>query len=281
MFKILLGIGLWLCISLNQAAAIGVREGMSREEVEAELGRPLAVLARDDRVIMRYPGDGRVELVADKVVRVVRVRHVDDPPTPEEEAETEARRLKAVADAEAAAEAEQMAKFAKENAEAEVAWAKAEAEARRKLEQSVEEMTAAHEAGPTAEDFGLSAPEPGHYWIMLVVSFLVQAGVAMVGLKLAFRWCDVHADWDQMVAPAVVASLAGAAVRAAGYAMWQVTEFFYVDNAISYFALLGTLLKTTHACTMARACAVAAAAKLMMMIVWVFLSVALTQWMFG
>lgn len=281
MVKALFCIGLWWLLGVAVLEARGVREGMSQEQVEAELGRPLSVLARGEQVVMRYPGDGRVELVADKVVRVVRVRHVDDPLTEAELAEVEARRVAEAEAAEAKAEAEEMAKYAKENAAAEAAWAKADAEARLKLEQSVEQLTAAHEAGPSAEDFGLSAPEPGHYWIMLVVSFLVQAGVAMVGLKLAFRWCDVHADWDQMVAPAVVASLAGAAVRAAGYAMWQVTEFFYVDNAISYFALLGTLLKTTHACTMARACAVAAAAKLMMMIVWVFLSVALTQWMFG
>jgi hypothetical protein len=39
--------------------------------------------------------------------------------------------------------------------------------------------------------------------------------------------------------------------------------------------LLGVLMKTTHACTLQRAVAVAGAAKLASVVIWTFLSVAL------
>jgi nucleoid-associated protein YgaU len=269
MFKALLLVGLWLG-SLGMALAAGVGEGMTRAEVEAAVGKPLSVLERNGVTVLRYPNDGRVELTAGRVTRVVRVRHVSDPATPEELAAEEAAKL---------AKAEAEALKAEQAAEAEAAKAEAAAEA---MEADVARLTAEHEGGAAST---VGAMMGGHsaneFWTMLGIGALVQVGVGMVILKLAFRWADVHADWDQMLWPALAAMAGGAAVQTVGFLAWNVTEFFRVDDAVSYVALLVALLKTTHACTWQRAFAVAAAAKLMTIVVWAFLSVALSQALFA
>lgn len=266
--------GLFLILLLTAVShGAGVREGMTRAEIEAELGRPVSVLMRGDTQILNYANQGRVELVDGKATRIVRVRHVDDPPTA---AELEAASL-AAEQARVAAEAKEEARL---KALAEAADAKLAAEAQRQLDQTIEQLSTDHLAGPDAADLGLKK-EPAHFWIELLVGVIVQIGVGVVVLKLAFAWTDVHADWAQMFLPALAAAWAGAAVRVAAYVFWDATECFHVDDAISYAALLTTLLKTTHACTWPRALAVAAAAKLMTIIVWVFLSVAITRLLFG
>ena len=263
--------------------AAGVREGMSRAEVEAELGKPLSVMSQGDTTILSYPNRGRVELVKDRVTETVRVRRQDDPPTPEEVAAAAAAKEGEESRAALAAEAAAEAKAAKEEAAAEAAWAKQNAEAQRKMEAAVESLSAEHGNASAGTMAGGMLPQasPAHFWLGLAVGLLVQAGVGMVILKLAFRWADVHADWDQMLWPALAAAGAGAAVRAIVYVSWNTTECFHVDDAISYFALLMTLLKTTHACTWQRAVGVAAAAKLMSIVVWVFLSVAISRVLFA
>ncbi len=259
----------------------GIREGMSRPEVEAELGAPISSMVMGETTILHYPDRGRVELVAGKVTRVVRVRHQDDPATPEEIAAEAA--IKAEAESRLEQEAE-AAKEAKELAAAEAEWARANAEAQQGMEQAVEQMTTAHENGDTeggmAMDLGLVA-RPSHFWIGLGVALFVQVGVGMVVLKLAFAWTDLHADWGQMFLPALAAAVSGAVVRAAGYALWQTDQLFRIDDVIAFAVLLFTLMKTTHACTWARAAGVAMAAQLMSIVVWVFLSVALMQLLFA
>lgn len=266
--------------AFSWAGAAGVREGMTRAEVEAELGKPLSVLERPGTTVLRYPNDGRVELVNGKVTRAVRVRHADDPPSAAELAAQEEARVAAEEAKIAKQEAEAQAVAVKEDAAAEAAWAKSEAEAQRKLEQTVESLTAEHEAGPSAADFGLHE-DASHFWALLGVGALVQVAVGMVILKLAFKWADVHADWMQMLWPALAAMAGGAAVRGVGYAAWGTTQFFHLDDAVSYAAMFVTLMKTTHACTWQRAVGVAAAAKLMSIVVWVFLSVAISRLLFA
>lgn len=272
---------IWILVAMAAEAA-GVREGMTRAEVEAELGRPISVLERPGTTVLRYPNDGRVELADGKVVRAVRVRHADDPPSPEELAAQEAERAAAeeAKRVKQAAEAEALA--AKEQAATEAEWAKAEGDAQRKMEATVERLTAEHEAGAGAAtaELGLHE-EPSKFWTLLGVGALVQVGVGMVILKLAFRWVDVHADWSQMFWPAVAGMAGGALVRGAAYAGWGVTECFRLDDAVSYAAMFFALLKTTHACTWQRAVGVAAAAKLMSIVVWVFLSVAISRLLFA
>lgn len=268
---------LWATVSF----AADIHEGMTRREVEAELGKPLSVMTLGETTILNYPNRGRVELVRDRVTESSRVRKQGDPST---RAGSEAAAAVKVSEEERvklAAEAEAAAQLAKANATADAAAAKAAARARRQMELAVENLSAEHgnQAGPMAESL-MPRPEPAHFWLALAVGLIVQIGVGVVVLKLAFRWADVHADWDQMVWLAVAAAFAGAAVRTVAYTLWGITECFYVDDAISYFALLMTLMKTTHACTWQRAVAVAVAAKLMTLIVWVFLSVAIMRLLF-
>lgn len=281
MFKALLLVVLWLG-SLGLASAAGVGEGMTRAEVEAAVGKPLSVLERNGVTILRYPNDGRVELTDGRVTRVVRVRHVSDPATPEELAAEEAAKL-AAAEAEAEkAEKAAEAQMAKEAAVAEAEWAKEQADARKKLEEDVARLTAEHEAGPGATMGAMTGETSAQgFWTMLGIGGLVQVAVGMVILKLAFRWADVHADWSQMFWPALAAMAGGAVVQTVGFLAWNVTEFFRVDDAVSYVVLLVTLMKTTHACTWQRAFAVAAAAKLMTIVVWTFLGVALSNALFA
>lgn len=283
MFKVFWTTALWI-MAAAWAAAAGVGEGMTREEVEAEVGKPLSVLMRGDTTVMRYPNDGRVELREGRVTRVVRVRHVSDGLTPEELAALEAAKLaKAEAEAEKAEEAK-----AKEEAlaaaAAEADWMKASADGRKEMEAAVEQLsespTPVAGAGGPADAMGFRE-SPSHFWTMLGVGALVQVGVGMVVLKLAFRWADVHADWVQMLWPALAGMAGVVVVRAVGYAGWGVTEFFRMDDAVSYVALLTALLKTTHACTWQRALAVASAAKLMTIVVWTFLGVALAHVLFA
>jgi hypothetical protein len=156
------------------------------------------------------------------------------------------------------------------------------AEHQRQIETAVEQMMQAHDTQRTdddAEDAGI-ASVPLHFWVELAISLVVQVGVGMVILKLAFAWADVHADWGQMFLPAFAGAAAGALVRGTAYALWQTDQLFRLDDAVSYGVLLFVLLKATHACTWQRAAGVAMASKLMSMVVWVFLSVALSRVLF-
>src|SRR5512142_958637 len=72
----------WLAMAVSLCAG-GVRYGMTRAEVVAALGKPLADLTRGPRLILRYPRNGTVELEQGVVVRLSGVP-IDDgtaPPT--------------------------------------------------------------------------------------------------------------------------------------------------------------------------------------------------------
>jgi hypothetical protein len=251
----------------------GIREGMTLDEVEANLGAPLSSMNKGDTMVLLFPHQGRVELVGGKVTKMSHVLHADDPATPEELAAAEAEKAKAETQAEEA-------KAAKERTAAEAAWQKANAENQRKIEAAVEQMSKDGSDGHMAEKFDLKI-SPLHFWVELGVGLLLQVGVGMLILKLAFSWTDVHADWGQMFLPALASGTAGALVRGAAYALWNTNQLFRLDDAVSYGALLFVLMKTTHACTWQRAVGVAMAAKLMGIVVWVFLSVALSRMLFA
>ena len=251
----------------------GIREGMTLDEVKANLGNPISSLNKGDTTVLLFPHQGRVELVAGKVTQMSHVRHADDPATPEELAAAETEKAKAETQAEEA-------KAAKERTVAEAAWQKANAENQRQIEAAVEQMSKDHADGHVAEKFGLKV-SPSHFWVEQGVGLLLQIGIGMLILKLAFSWADVHADWGQMFLPALAGGTAGALVRGVAYALWQTNQLFRLDDAVSYGALLFVLMKTTHACTWQRAVGVAMAAKLMGIVVWVFLSVALSRVMFA
>lgn len=278
---------------LTAWAGGGVREGMSRAEVEAALGRPVSALVKGDTVILRYPNNGRVELVKDKAVVLVRVLHADEVAR----SEAEAAAAQAVIDAQIAAEAAEAKAAEKAAAQAEPVNARAAAAAAARgepvalpagalqdLERVTEGLSANHgqPAGPGAhsgadspfiggETHGIGAG--GGFWVGLVAMFLVQFAVGVVALKLAFKWADVHAEWSQMPIPALANALTLAVTRAGAFALWQAPDLFYVDHALALGVMLVVLRKTTHACTLPRAVAVAMAAKLTSLVVWIVLSV--------
>ncbi len=282
---------------LTAWAGGGVREGMSRAEVEAALGRPVSALVKGDTVILRYPNNGRVELVKDKAVVLVRVLHADEVAR----AEAEAAAAQAVIDAELAAEAAEAKAAEKAAAQAEAANARAAAAAAARgepvalpagalqdLERVTEGLANAHgqPGGPGAQSgahAGATSPliggeahgigAGGGFWVGLVAMFLVQFAVGMVALKLAFKWADVHAEWSQMPIPALANAFTLAFLRAGAFALWRAPDLFYVDHAVALLVMLIVLRKTTHACTLPRAVAVAMAAKLTSFVVWVVLSV--------
>jgi hypothetical protein len=267
----------FLCAVLFGSAA-GIREGMSLAEVEEALGRPLSSMSKGNKTVLNYPDHGRVELVGGKVTSLFRVRHQDDPLTPLKAAAQETAKAGGKTQAQLAEEA----RSAKEQEKGEAEWVMIDAKSNLQIDAAIEEMTrnrGDQAAAGAAKDLGLTA-EPEHFWIELAVALLVQIGLGMVLLKMAFAWTDVHADWGQMFLPALAAAASGALVRGAGFALWHTTQFFYLDDAVSYGALLFALLKSTHACTWQRAAGVGMAAKLMSMVVWVFLGVAIPKALF-
>ena len=145
-------------------------------------------------------------------------------------------------------------------------------ETQRRLEEATEKLAASH------DNVQLDLrPKPARFWTGLIVGLVVRALFTVVVLKLAFKWSDVHADWGQMFIPALADTVTQSGISAAAFALWKTTQLFYIDSAISYFVLLGVLMKTTHACTLQRAVAVAGAAKLTSLVLWAAISVVLTH----
>ncbi len=232
--------GCWLFWLVGACAltAAGVREGMTRQEVEAAIGAPVSTLSAGGRTIMNYPGDGRVELRAGLVVSAVRVPRHDD----------------VVLAPEATMPAPEVAVVA---------------------------TTPAPANAPTPAPEPEPADEPDSFWTELLVALLAQTATGWVVLKLAFRWEDLQASWLELFLPALAAAAAGALVRGVAWSLWQSTDLYRLDDALSFGALIVALLKLTNACTFSRAAGVAVAAKLMTIVVWSLLSVALTRLAFG
>jgi len=128
-------------------------------------------------------------------------------------------------------------------------------------------------------DSGISSSKA--YWIMVLLQCVFTIPITAMILKVSFKWCDVDADWTQMWLPAAVDTFTRAGVQALIYVGLETTMTFHIDDAIAFFALLTVLIKTTHACTFARAVAVAVIAKIAGIIVWALLSVFLLRMAIG
>jgi hypothetical protein len=251
------------CLSLAVSlCAKGVRYGMNRAEVEASLGKPAAVLTHGSRLVLLYPKNGRVELEQGVVVTLSNVpvdtENSATSPTPAAPASVDI-----AADSSNAADQ-------KAQAAAEAAAERQRQEIQRRLEEATEKLAESH--GKVQFDV---APKPARFWTGLIVGFVLRTLFTAVVLKFAFKWSDVHAEWGQMFIPALADTLAQSGISAAAFALWKTDQLFYIDSAISYFVLLGVLMKTTHACTLQRAVAVAGAAKLGSLILWAGVSVVL------
>ncbi len=249
----------WLGLVASLWAA-GARYGMTRAEVEAALGAPAAELTRGPRLILRYPRNGTVELEHGVVVKLTGVP-VDDGTPPPPTTTLPPNLNYTLEDL--------------PNLEMRPGTAAPRA--------STQELMAATERLEASRDQQLVSLVPGPlvYWSTLLVGLVIRALVTIVVLKFAFRWCDVHADWIQMVIPALADTGTQAAINGAAYALWHTNRLFNVDTGIAYFVLIGVLLKTTHACTLQRAVAVATAAKFASFVTWILISAALLNLMAG
>lgn len=258
-----------LCVGLaGSLSGKGIRYGMSRAEVEAALGAPSAVLTHGARIVLIYPKNGRVELEQDRTTTIVNlpldtgnssaapappaVKQTKPAPKPPPSKEDKARAAQAAA-AEAAAQRQQL-------------------EIQRKLTAEIERLSADHGKEPL-----VIGPTPAQFWAGLFIALVFRTLLTVVVLKLAFNWSDVHADWGQMFLPALANSVSQAVIGAVIFALWSTNQLFYLDEAVSFFVLLWVLMKTTHACTLQRAIAVACAAKLFTIVVWTFFSVMITR----
>jgi len=242
----------------------GVRYGMTRAEVEAELGKPTAVLHHGSRLVLLYPKNGRVEFEQGVVVTLFNV------PVEGEGAATAA--PAPVPSAPAASATAPAAAADQAVPEAEAARERQRQEMQRRLEEATEAL--AENQGKMQLALG---PTPRQFWTTAIVGLVFRTLFTAVALKMAFKWSDVHADWGQMFIPALADTLSQTGIRAGAFALWRTDQLFYVDTAISYFVLLGVLLKTTHACTLQRAVAVAGAAKLASIVLGALITVLLAH----
>lgn len=223
---------------------------MSRLEVEASLGRPVSVLQRGDRLVLSYPKGGRVDLVNDRVVDMVHVpvaSRSQTMPTP------------SIPESKLAEPEEPLPVKEVEGTKK----AQSKSSAVPVVPLPVEE----EHAETTDDEKPQSQSSLGVIVLVVLIGGAIRIAIVMVVLKLAFKWADVHADWGQMFLPALGDTIVRGAFEFIGMAVLHVTSWFYVDEATAYFMLLIILMKTTHACTLGRAVGVAAAAKLMSIVV--------------
>ncbi|MBK9989397.1 MAG: hypothetical protein IPP19_01360 [Verrucomicrobia bacterium] len=237
----------------NVLVAAGVREGMTRLEVEASMGKPVSVLLRGNRLVLSYPNGGRVELIEGRVVDMLHVPVATDaqalPVPPVSEAEP--------ADSEES-EPDQSVDEMKNVQEPSPKGAVVPVAKPPTLE---ERLTAMQERAPQER------PALGGILLVVLIGGVIRIVIVMVVLKLAFKWADVHAEWGQMFLPALADTIVRSTFEFVGTAVLHVMSWFYFDEATAYIVLLIVLMKTTHACTLSRAVGVAAAAKLMSIVV--------------
>ena len=238
---------------------------MNRAEVEAALGKPTAALTKGTRLVLVYPHGGRVELEQGGVTTAVNVAM--DTGTADAPAATSPAPLEPKVEA-------PPPKTDAAQAKAEAKMERLRQENQRRLEEITERLEADH--GKVHITLG---PRPGEFWKVIAVGWLCRILITVVVLKAAFKWSDVHADWGQMFIPALADALTQSGIQAAVYAIWKTDQLFHLDAAVSFFVLLGVLMKTTHACTLQRAVAVAGAAKLASLVMWALLSVIILQLM--
>lgn len=237
----------------NVLVAAGVREGMTRLEVEASMGKPVSVLQRGNRLVLSYPNGGRVELVEDRVVDMLHVPVATDAqalpvPSVSEVALAESE------DAEPIHEHDEMKNSQEPAPKGSVV--------------PVVQPPTLEERVAAMQDHAPRTPQPmGSIVLVVLIGGAIRIAIVMVVLKLAFKWADVHAEWGQMFLPALADSIVRSTFEFVGTAVLHVMSWFYFDEATAYIVLLIVLMKTTHACTLSRAVGVAAAAKLMSIVV--------------
>lgn len=259
-------------------------EGMSQAEVEGLLGKPNSVLHRGKRTLLLYPQKGRVEFEEGRAVLFSNVHAPTSGSVTTDATNKPGESSPAAEKAQAKATTQATADAAAKSTGIPTSKAFAPAKSNELTEDDNSEI--ARQQAALADSLTRLSEKPGSldserptpavgFWTSLLVECVVRILVTVVVLKLAFRWADVHADWGQMWLPALADSLTRAGIAAAALHFWHTTELLHIDDGVSYFVLLLTLMRTTHACTLPRAVAVAMAAKLASLVIWVLLAAVL------
>jgi len=272
---------LFLFAGLPLLCAIELTEGMSQAEVEGILGKPSSVLHRGNRTLLLYPQRGRVEFEEGRAVLFSNVHAPTGGSATTVTAPMPGESNPALA--KAAMEPASQANPGSATKSVGIPTSKAFAPAKSNELTKDDNSEIATQQAALADtltrlsekpgSLGLDHPAPAvGFWTSLLVECIVRILVTVVVLKLAFHWADVHADWGQMWLPSLADALARAGIAAAAFHFWHTTELLHIDDGVSYFVLLFTLMKATHACTLPRAVAVAMAAKLASLVVWVLIA---------
>lgn len=274
MQRLLWLVGSILCGSL--VAAAGLRFEMTPAEVEAAMGRPSSKLSRGDVQVWLYPGGGKVEFHQGHATSISNLP-MDDGSTPAGEPPVEPA---AAASAPVPAAAAATGPTAAPPPDPAIPAALGNLAP---VDPSIDEVV-----DQTATDIAwmehgpeLHEPSWGERLVMLALEAAVGMVLTMVVLKLAFKWSDIHADWSQMVLPAFADMITRTSVTVVALLVWHTPEVFHLDHALSYLALLFTMMKTTHASSLKRAVAVAGAAKFATVVMWSMLSLVLLQLLYG
>jgi|GEM_PF-803203 len=265
--------------------AAGIRPGMTRTQVEEALGAPNAVLNRNGREVLLYPQNGRVELAGDAVVELENVAVDNAPASASEPAQTPSPLPPSATlpprSEPAVGPAQSPAKNLAPSPPSSPPSTTAEAREKKFLEDNGFITTAPIALPPGWKETASTARAPASksrassLGTLLLVGGLCRIAIMIVVLKFAFHWADVHADWSQMVVPALADTLFRTVIILIANYFFGTTELFYADEAVAYLVLIFVLMKTTHACTLPRALAVAGASKLVSMVLSSLLSAAL------
>jgi len=248
----------------------GVRLGMSPAEAEAALGRPTSTLMRGERSIWLYPDSGRLEFAEGRVVAInqLPVLNLVAEPPPESVPEPESIPTPVATGPATTVDPEMQALIDEQEAFD-------PNEATRVMQKFQEPYM------QTRDSLRGERPSAARIWGSIALEALFHLLVTMLALKAAFKWTEVPAEWRQMVLPALADVLTKTAVVTMAALVWHTDQVFYVDYALSYFALLVTLRKTTHATSLQRAVSVAMIAKVANVVLWALVSVLLLQQVFG
>jgi hypothetical protein len=241
-------------IGVMRVMGAGVAVGMERSDVEAALGKPSAVLQRENRQVLVYPNNGRVELADGRVVEMANVAVSDEAFEAPETSAPPALDSPATPKVTKSGEEDDEQPDAKPRRAAASTSGSPPPSSASAVPTDDEEETENHE----------SAALPV---LAVLIVGACRTVIMIVVLKLAFKWADVHADWSQMIAPAISDTVVRIAIVLIAEKLFETSDLFYADEALAYFALIFVLMKTTHACTLSRALGVAAAAKLVSIVV--------------
>jgi hypothetical protein len=197
----------------------------TREQIIAELGKPLSVAKLGQREIMSYPNGVRLELADNRIVSAKGIILAESLAAP-------------LVKPEAPAPAEKDKKpRAVEKAKAEPDFEQARARRQAEMEKAVEGMEASHDAAqhpppPKAFDFTRFALEAGLKFLLTVAA-----------LKLACKYWGAEVFWSGILSVSAADVVVRAGMGLAGTLLLGFPSLFYADEAAGALVMVILLKK--------------------------------------